>query len=76
MVEYAYLFGAQVFPAFRGRGIYRALVAARLGFLAARGVSLAVTQARAATSAPLLERFGFETVFHSRCYLLESPART
>ncbi|HKE15900.1 MAG TPA: GNAT family N-acetyltransferase [Kofleriaceae bacterium] len=73
--QYAYLFGAQVFPAFRGRGLYRALVAARLAFLAARGVSLAVTQARAATSAPILERLGFETVFRSRCYLLELPVR-
>jgi GNAT superfamily N-acetyltransferase len=69
--DYAYLVGAQVFPSFRGRGIYRALVGARLTFLAQRGVSLAVTHAREATSAPMLEHLGFETVFRSKCYLLQ-----
>jgi GNAT superfamily N-acetyltransferase len=68
--DYAYLVGAQVLPEFRGRGIYRALVAARLAFLTRHGISLAVTHAREATSAPILDRLGFETVFRSRCYLL------
>ncbi|MGF1468068.1 MAG: GNAT family N-acetyltransferase [Sandaracinaceae bacterium] len=72
---HAYLVGAQVLPAFRGRGVYRALVAARLAFLARAGVELAVTHAREATSAPVLEHLGFETLFRSACYLLE-PART
>jgi GNAT superfamily N-acetyltransferase len=67
-----YLVGAQVLPRFRGRGVYRALVAARLAFLAGRGISLAVTHARGATSAPILERLGFATAFRSRCYLLET----
>ena len=69
--DYAYLVGGQVFPSFRGRGIYRALVGARLAFLAQRGITLAVTHAREATSAPMLEHLGFETVFRSKCYLLE-----
>lgn len=70
--DHAYLVGTQVFESFRGRGIYGALVAARLGFLARRGITLAVTHAREATSAPALERLGFETLFRYRCYLLEA----
>lgn len=64
-----YFLGTQVLEAFRGRGAYRALVASRLAFLRNRGVTYAVTQAREATSAPRLERLGFETLFRSKCYL-------
>ncbi len=71
--EYAYLLGTQVLEAARGRGAYRALVSARLAFLQSRGVEYAVTQAREATSAPMLEHFGFETLFRSKCYLRELP---
>lgn len=66
---YGYLLGTQVLAAARGRGVYRALVAARLAALRARGLAYAVTQAREATSAPMLEHLGFETLFRSRCYL-------
>jgi hypothetical protein len=69
--HYGYLVGAQVLAPFRGRRIYRALVGARLAFLAARGITLAVTQAREATSAPILEHLGFDSVFRSKCFLLE-----
>lgn len=69
--DYGYLVGAQVLPQHRGRGIYRALTATRLSFLAHRGIGLAVTHAREATSAPILDRLGFETVFRSKCYVLE-----
>jgi GNAT superfamily N-acetyltransferase len=68
--DYGYLVGAQVLDAARGRGVYRALIFERLAFLRERGIELAVTQAREATSAPILERLGFETLFRSRCYLL------
>ncbi len=67
---YGYLVGAQVLERFRGRGLYRALIDARLAWLRERGIGLAVTQAREATSAPILERLGWETVFESRCWLL------
>ncbi len=67
---YAYLLGAQVLEATRGLGAYRALVAARLAFLRQRGIGYAVTQAREATSAPILEHLGFETLFRSKCYRL------
>lgn len=58
----AYLLGGVVLPAFRRRGLYTALVRARLGHAAARGIALATTHARAQTSAPILERLGFETI--------------
>jgi GNAT superfamily N-acetyltransferase len=69
----AYLVGGNVLPGYRGRGIYRALVDARLARLAAQGIRLATTQAREATSAPILERFGFQTAFRSRIYKLVDP---
>ncbi len=61
--DHAYLTGAAVIDAHRGRGLYRALVAARLAHCRARDIPLAVTQAREGTSAPILERLGFETVY-------------
>lgn len=70
--DYAYLFGAEVLEPFRDRGLYRALLEARLAFLRERGISLAVTQAREATSAPRLEKLGFETFYRARIFLLPS----
>lgn len=58
----AYLIGGVVLPRFRGRGLYRALVRARLVDARARGLVLATSHAREATSAPILERLGFTTV--------------
>jgi len=57
-----YLLGGVTLEKFRGRGIYRALVAARMKHARDRGVQLATSQARADTSAPILERLGFETL--------------
>jgi ribosomal protein S18 acetylase RimI-like enzyme len=72
--DYGYLVGTAVTERSRGRGVYRSLVAARLADLRARGLEYAVTQAREATSAPILEHLGFETLFRGRCYLLSDPA--
>ena len=58
----AYLNGGVVLPAFRGRGLYRALVNARLRDAHARGLALATSVARAETSAPILASLGFEAV--------------
>ncbi|MFO0554620.1 MAG: GNAT family N-acetyltransferase [Polyangiaceae bacterium] len=66
--DYGYLVGAQVLEHARGRGLYRALMAARLTHLRERGIGLAVTQAREATSAPILEKLGLDTVFRSECW--------
>jgi len=71
---YGYLVGGAIVEHARGRGLYRALVAARLAFLRDRGIEYAVTHARESTSAPLLEHFGFETLFHGACYLLDAPS--
>ena len=54
----ARLWGAAVVPAFRGRGIYRALVRARLAEAAPRGAALALVHAEP-TSSPILRRLGF-----------------
>ena len=71
---YGYLLGAQVVERMRGRGIYKALIQARLAALRARGFEYAVTYAQETTSAPILERLGFETLFRSTCWFLE-PSR-
>jgi len=68
-----YLTGGNVLPAFRGAGVYRALIDARLRRLAAAGCPLATTQARETTSAPILEHLGWETVCRFRVYRLDAP---
>lgn len=55
------LFGGATLPAFRGRGAYRALVAARAAEADRRGTPVLVTHA-GRMSRPILERLGFEPV--------------
>ena len=69
-----YLIGAVVLPELRARGLYRALIGARLRQAASRGFTLATTQAREATSAPILEALGFETACRFRMYATVTPA--
>lgn len=57
-----YLQSGVVLPSHQHRGVYRALVAARLSDAAAAGIPLATTNARPETSAPILERLGFSLV--------------
>lgn len=64
----AYLIGGNALPAFQKRGVYRALLDARLADVVDRGLALAVTQAREATSAPILDALGFETLYRSFIY--------
>lgn len=52
------LYGGGTRPAFRGRGLYRALVAARARDAAKLGARFLVVDARP-TSRPILERLGF-----------------
>ncbi|AKU97444.1 acetyltransferase, GNAT family [Labilithrix luteola] len=68
---YGYLVGGQVFEEARGRGAYRALVDARLQFLRSVHIDYAVTFALETTSAPILERLGFETVARVECWVLQ-----
>ena len=55
------LANAGVLPAYRGRGIYRALVRARWDEAVRRGTPVLVTQA-GAMSRPILEELGFRVV--------------
>jgi GNAT superfamily N-acetyltransferase len=71
---YGYLLGTQVLSAARGRGVYKALVATRLALLRERGFGYAVTHAREATSAPILERLGFETLYRTSAWVLPAEA--
>jgi GNAT superfamily N-acetyltransferase len=59
------LFGGATLPEARGRGAYRALVAARWRDAAARGTPLLVTQA-GRMSRPILARLGFREVCEIR----------
>lgn len=58
----AYLVGGLVLPRFRGCGLYRRLVSARIDDARASGIPLVTTHAMAATSAPILEALGFRDV--------------
>jgi len=49
-------------------GLYRALVQTRLAHAHARGSTLATSHAREDTSAPILEKIGFETVWRFLMY--------
>ena len=72
------LFGGGVAPAHRRRGLYRALVAARVAEARARGLAYLSIEARD-TSRPILERLGFvpagrETTWTLRPYGLPGEA--
>ncbi len=64
------LLGGAVLPAFRGRGVYRALVRARWEHAAARGTPLLVVQA-GPMSAPVLDGLGFRR--HGDLHLFADP---
>jgi len=57
----AKLWGGGVIAEYRGRGVYRALLQARLEAAASRGATIALVKARAGTSAPILSRAGFRS---------------
>lgn len=64
----AYLVGGNVLKSHRGKGIYRGLLAERFRILKDLGVDTVVTHARENTSAPILERLGFETAYRYEIY--------
>ncbi|WP_436847052.1 GNAT family N-acetyltransferase [Streptomyces atratus] len=66
--EFAGLWGGSTLSAWRGRGIYRALVAARAEIAAARGVSYLHVDA-SDDSAPILRRLGFHAVTTTTPYV-------
>lgn len=64
----AYMVGGVVLPAYRKRGLYRALVNVRLAHARAAGLPLATSHAREDTSAPILANLGFESVCRLAMY--------
>jgi ribosomal protein S18 acetylase RimI-like enzyme len=65
---FASLWGGSTLPDWRGRGIYRALVATRAARAAARGVTYLHVDA-SDDSAPILRRLGFEAVTTTTPYV-------
>lgn len=70
---FASLLGGSTLAAWRGRGLYRALVAVRAALAAARGVTYLHVDA-SADSAPILRRLGFRAVTTTTPYVW-SPER-
>jgi GNAT superfamily N-acetyltransferase len=70
--SFARLLGGSTLPQWRGRGIYRALVAARAQRAAARGVKYLQVDA-SDDSAPILRRLGFRAVTTSTTYVWTPP---
>ena len=66
--QVARLWGAGTRPAFRGRGAYRALLAARIGLAREHGATLALVKGRVETSGPILRRAGFTAYDEERSY--------
>ncbi|MET7485484.1 GNAT family N-acetyltransferase [Streptomyces sp. NPDC005538] len=66
--EFANLLGGSTLPAWRGKGIYRALVATRAALAAARGVRYLHVDA-SDDSAPILQRLGFRAVTTTTPYV-------
>ncbi|CAL9501831.1 hypothetical protein SUDANB121_03469 [Nocardiopsis dassonvillei] len=72
---YAGLWGGSTLPAWRGRGLYRAMVAERARLAAALGVGYLQVDA-SPDSAPILRRLGFTAVTTTTPYVWTPPAAT
>jgi GNAT superfamily N-acetyltransferase len=70
--EFAGLWGGSTLPDWRGRGIYRALIAVRARLAVARGFRYLQVDA-SPDSEPILRRLGFTTIAQTRPYV-HSPA--
>jgi len=70
--EFAGLWGGSTLPEWRGRGIYRALVAARAQRATARDVKYLQVDA-SSDSAPILRRLGFQAVTTTTPYVWTPP---
>jgi GNAT superfamily N-acetyltransferase len=66
-----YLVGGNVIASHQHQGVYRALLDERLALARTLGAPVAVTHAREATSAPILEKLGFESLYTSYVYKWE-----
>ena len=70
--EFATLWGGGTLPAWRGRGIYRAIVAYRANLAAARGLRYLQVDA-SDESRPILERLGFVAVTTTTPFIWSPP---
>jgi len=70
--DFATLWGGSTLPAWRGRGIYRAIVAYRASLAARRGFRFVEVDASNA-SRPILERLGFSAVTTTTPYIWSPP---
>jgi ribosomal protein S18 acetylase RimI-like enzyme len=70
--DFATLWGGATLPAWRGRGIYRALVRRRAQLAAERARRYLEVDA-SADSRPILERLGFRAVTHTLPYVWSPP---
>jgi GNAT superfamily N-acetyltransferase len=59
-----------VLEEYRGRGLYRALLAARMAYAVEHGATIALTQGRSITSSPILQRLGFVSYGEQHSYRL------
>jgi GNAT superfamily N-acetyltransferase len=78
--EVARLWGGAVAERARGRGVYRAVLAARLAYAEAHGATMALVKGKIQTSGPILRRAGFaaygqETIFRVPLALPRRSAR-
>ncbi|MCI4370730.1 MAG: GNAT family N-acetyltransferase, partial [Thermoplasmata archaeon] len=71
---FASLWGGGTAPEFRGRGVYRSLVAARAELARRRGFRYLTVDARE-TSRPILERLGFTALDSIVGWVLRAPSR-
>jgi GNAT superfamily N-acetyltransferase len=71
--EVARLWGGGTRPSFRGRGAYRALLAARIRIASQHGATLALVKGRVETSGPILRRAGFTSYAEERSYCVPVP---
>jgi GNAT superfamily N-acetyltransferase len=62
------LWSGSVLEEHRGRGVYRALLAARLEYAVHHGATMALVKGRVQTSAPILRRAGFTAHGQERSY--------
>lgn len=66
----ARLWGGSVLEEARGRGVYRALLAARLAYAREHGLTMALVKGRVETSGPILRRAGFSVFGQERSYVV------
>lgn len=68
------LWGGSVLEHARGRGIYRAMLEARMAWAARHGMRLALVKGRVETSGPILRRAGFHEFGQERAWLVDVDA--